>query len=162
MVCNTEGFEGDTMKTTEFKIGDRVTFRPYGKAIPAKVVKIVPSNKVGWVKDDDRIFYKLTGADNKHALTTTTTGGSIMESSLYASMEDQVLQRVEELISKKKTINRICGQTGNLYAKAEGRKQASDLQIKADRLCMAYNVYTKKLGTIEDQQDALELISMAI
>lgn len=150
------------MTQVEFKTGDKVTFRPYGKAIPAKVVKIVPANKVGWVEDDDRIFYKLTGANNKHALTTTTTGGSIMESSLYTPMEDQALRRVEELISKKKTINRICGQTDNLYAKAEGRKQASDLQIKADKLCMALNVYAKKLGTIEDQQKALELISMAI
>lgn len=66
---------------TEFKKDDIVTFKPYEKAIKAKVVEIVPTNKVSFVKDDDRIFYKLTGIDEP--LTSTTTGGSIVESKLY-------------------------------------------------------------------------------
>lgn len=80
------------MATSEFNIGDKVTFRPYEKAIPAKVVEIVPTNKITFVKDDNRIFYKLTGVDNKHALTTTTTGRSIMESELYNPIEKKPIK----------------------------------------------------------------------
>jgi hypothetical protein len=67
----------------EFKKGDLVTFKPYERAIPAKVLEIVPASKVSFDKDDDRIFYRLTGRYRKIPLTTVTTGRSIMESDLY-------------------------------------------------------------------------------
>ena len=68
--------------STEFKVGDLVTFKPYEKAIPAKVVEIVPCKKITFVKDDDRTYYRLTGA-GKTPLVSITTGNSIVESSLY-------------------------------------------------------------------------------
>lgn len=65
---------------TEFKQGDLVTFRPYEKTIAAKVLEIVPCKKVTFVKDDGRVFYRLTGANPKTSLVTITTGKSIVES----------------------------------------------------------------------------------
>ena len=64
----------------EFKAGDLVTFNPYGKATPARVLEIVPCNKVTFAKDDDRVFYRLTGANPRQSLVTITTGKSIVES----------------------------------------------------------------------------------
>lgn len=69
----------------EFKIGDVVTFKPYEKAIPAKVVEIVPARNIGKT-DDGRVFYRLTGA-SKVPLVSTTTGKSIMESKLYQEFD---------------------------------------------------------------------------
>ncbi len=67
---------------TEFKTGDKVTFKPYEKECDCAVKAI----KHGWCgngKDmfqnqDDRVFYRLTGEAE-----TLTTGKSIMESALF-------------------------------------------------------------------------------
>lgn len=72
---------------TEFAPGDKVTFFPYEKEIPAVVKRIVPASKVTFVENDDRVFYELTGA-GKQPLLTITTGGSIKES-IYFRREEK-------------------------------------------------------------------------
>jgi len=76
-----ESYNGEETRA-EFKIGDLVTFKPYEKAIPAKIVEIVPSNKVTFF-DDDRVWYRLTGTNPKQPLLSICTGNSIVESTLY-------------------------------------------------------------------------------
>ena len=67
---------------TEFTIGDKVTFNPYGKEIPAIVKRIVPAYQVCFDRDDTRTFYELTGA-GKQPLCSITTGQSIKESKYF-------------------------------------------------------------------------------
>lgn len=68
----------------EFEVGQRVTFKPYEKAIPAVVKAVDVPNMVLGVPGgrDERVFYQLTGADST-ALVTTSTGKSIVESKYY-------------------------------------------------------------------------------
>ena len=67
---------GNTMKA-EFNIGDKVTFHPYEKKLPATVKEIQYGSP--FLADDDRVFYKLSGP----SVITITTGRSIVESVLY-------------------------------------------------------------------------------
>ncbi len=67
----------------EFKVGDKVTFKPYEKALPA-VVRAIQYGMSGKGKtmfgaSDDRIFYKLGG----DRVVSVTTGRSIVESKHY-------------------------------------------------------------------------------
>lgn len=68
---------------TEFNPGAFVTFKPYEKEVQAMVTEIVPARKVTFVKDDDRIFYRLAGTNPKRPLLSTCTGNSIIESIYY-------------------------------------------------------------------------------
>ena len=100
---------------TEFKAGDIVTFKPYEKVIKAKVVEIVPSEKVCFDKNDTRVFYRLTGVDKKHNLVSTTTGKSIVESKLYNNSEEvRSFQRkaralVEKVVTSKNGYKDLTG-----------------------------------------------------
>lgn len=72
----------------EFKIGDKVTFKPYEKAIPSVIGGIEKGGAFNGslFKDDDRIFYNLTAdnsANKRAALVTRCTGISIVESVLF-------------------------------------------------------------------------------
>jgi hypothetical protein len=73
------------MNKPEFKIGETVTFKPYEKAIKAKVISIQygragnHKNFVG--TDDNRLFYELSGVDEP--LKSKTTGRAIVESKFY-------------------------------------------------------------------------------
>jgi len=61
----------------EFKIGDKITFHPYEKRLPAVVKGIRYGNP--WVENDDRIFYEISGP----MCLSVTTGKNIEESYLY-------------------------------------------------------------------------------
>ena len=65
----------------EFKIGDKVTFHPYEKRLPAVVMGI--RYGAPFVDNDDRIFYELSGSSVK----SITTGRSIVESCLYDNFQ---------------------------------------------------------------------------
>lgn len=74
--------ENQAMKP-EFEIGDTVTFKPYEKAFPAKVVGI-QSGIYGAGKHidgsvDSRVFYTLSG----DKVASVVSGLSIVESSFY-------------------------------------------------------------------------------
>jgi len=78
----------------EFNIGDLVTFKPYEKAIPAKIKGINNQARFNLTDElDNRVFYELTGAGKK-AVCTYTTGISIVESKLfnhYSPIEDSYM-----------------------------------------------------------------------
>ncbi len=70
----------------EFKVGDKVTFKPYDVACKAVVRGIERGMWNGRHLDgtpDDRVFYRLTGA-----CFTCTTGHSIVESKLFTENKD--------------------------------------------------------------------------
>ena len=72
------------MQTHEFEIGDRVTFFPYEKEIPAIVKAISHYNVFGL--QDGRIFYSLVnvkGANYHDKIKTTTHGKCIKESKYF-------------------------------------------------------------------------------
>lgn len=68
------------MITPEFKSGDKVTFNPYGDAIPARVLEISKSPSF---EPDDRVWYRLEGTDPRKPLLSVCTGNSIVESKLF-------------------------------------------------------------------------------
>ena len=72
----------------EFNIGDLVTFHPYEKAIPAKVVAIVPNPNCFGRFVDDRVFYHLSGTNPKLPLVSTCSGNSIVESIYYKTNKE--------------------------------------------------------------------------
>lgn len=65
----------------EFKKGDVVTFKPYEKAITAKVVEVLENGHLF----SGEPHYHLTGV--KESLLTYTTGRSILESQYYDNSE---------------------------------------------------------------------------
>lgn len=72
-----------TMKP-EFKIGQKVTFKPYDTEYKAIVREITVGHWHGKHLDgtrDDRVFYRLAGD-----CITTTTGNSIVESKLFKAL----------------------------------------------------------------------------
>ena len=73
----------------EFKIGDKVTFYPYEKEVPAVVVEIVHPYKVCFDRNDTRVFYRLSGIDKKKPLASITTGNSIKESRYFRTFTDE-------------------------------------------------------------------------
>ena len=75
------------MDKVEFKVGDSVTFHPYDIAIKSKVIDIIPTSQASFVEGDTRIFYLLTGADNKRGLMSRCTGRSIKESIYFGKFE---------------------------------------------------------------------------
>jgi hypothetical protein len=64
----------------EFKIGDTVTFKPYEKAIQARIVDVDIYNGMNiWqTEQDNRVFYRLGGETN-----SVCTGICIVESKLF-------------------------------------------------------------------------------
>jgi len=61
---------------------DCVTFNPYGKPVPARVVGVRFVDTFG--QADRRVYYHLTGTLRTKPLTTTTTGKSIEQSLFYS------------------------------------------------------------------------------
>ena len=69
---------------SEFKIGDLVTYAPYGEGIEMHVQDISIGNP--WLENDDRVFYHLAvNSMDSGNITAITTGMWIKESKLYES-----------------------------------------------------------------------------
>ena len=71
----------------EFKLGTRVTFKPYENKLSYLVNKITRGSPL--VDGDTRIFYHL--GRNKGFMSSITTGRCIMESELYEPWDEKRL-----------------------------------------------------------------------
>lgn len=76
---------------TEFKVGDKVTYKPYEVAHKATIKEVFDHCPYGF-NQDNRVFYRLTGRSYivngraKHdSVVCTTTGLSIVESVFFKS-----------------------------------------------------------------------------
>lgn len=70
------------MNNTEFKKGDNVTFHAYKNNEPIKaIVSEVLENPLSFIKNDNRVFYKLTGINTP--LLSECTGKCIVESKFF-------------------------------------------------------------------------------
>ena len=74
------------MNTTEFKIGDIVTFKSYHEAIKAKVIDAFISTGM-FCNREPFALYELHGVDKP--LLTRTTGRSIVESVDYVEYDPE-------------------------------------------------------------------------
>jgi len=65
---------------SEFKVGDTVTFKPYEKAIKARIlaVDIYNGMNIWQTEPDSRVFYQLGGETD-----SVCTGICIVESTLF-------------------------------------------------------------------------------
>lgn len=70
----------------EFKIGDIVHFQAYTSRKPIKA-KVVGFDPYYPNENDDRVFYKVSGISSP--LTSTTTGGSLLESRLFSPVSEE-------------------------------------------------------------------------
>lgn len=70
----------------EFKIGEKVTYRPYFAGNKMYVIQTSRGNIWGNDPNDDRVFYHLS-KEKDGQVTTVTTGRSIKESYLYVPIE---------------------------------------------------------------------------
>ena len=71
---------GCAMSSPEFRVGQKVTYKPYENAMELVVLEI--QYGAPFVEDDDRVFYRLAplGAGRP---TSVTTGRCIVESKLF-------------------------------------------------------------------------------
>ena len=78
------------INSSEFKAGDKVTYKPYEVAHKATVKEVFDHCPYGFDDSDDRTYYRLTGrsyeVNGKHkhdSVVCVSTGLSIMESKFF-------------------------------------------------------------------------------
>jgi len=78
-------------QSTEFKVGDTVTFKAYEKEIKAKVLAVKDNEKHLNGDTDSRVFYELEGI--KEPLVSITSGHSIVESQYFVDYYPDLLKK---------------------------------------------------------------------
>ena len=73
-------------------------------------------------------------------------------------MKEQVIEKLEEMQAQKIKFNRLAGKEKCFHVKEDLKRRSNVLQNTMDSLALNFNILSKKLYTVNDQENSRKIV----
>jgi hypothetical protein len=74
-------------------------------------------------------------------------------------MKDLIIKKLEEMKEQKTKFNRMAGKEKCFHVKEDLSRRSNKLQNAMDRLALNFNIFSQKLYTKVDQENAQKIVA---